>query len=96
MVTVPKKRDVAGIIEGVVRELWGWSPNPPAKRLTIEQQLASIRDELGFSFRVRGYNAKSIEVRETRDGKHGLVVECIVNGAVCVRSYEPHPNNEEA
>lgn len=95
MVTVAKKKDVAGIIESVVRQNWGWSPQPPSKRLTIEQQLGMIREELAFEFRSRGYVAQSIEARETRDGKHGLVVECIVSGAVHVKQYEPHENNLE-
>lgn len=93
MVTAASKKDVGAIIESVVRQNWGWSPS--AKRLTIEQQLAMIREELSFEFRSRGYAVQRIEVRETRDGKHGLVVECIVSGAVHVKQYEPHENNQE-
>lgn len=94
MVTVAKKKDVSGIIEGVVQQLWGWSPNPPARRLTIEQQLGAIKQELDFEFKSRGYAVQSVVVRETKDGSHGLVVDCIVSGAVYVKQYEPHPNNE--
>lgn len=95
MVTARTNRKSAkSIIEGVVNQLWGWSPNPPAKRLSIEQQMNAIRSELEYEFRSRGHAVQSVEVRESRDGKRGLVVECIVSGAVTISTFEPHFNNE--
>lgn len=85
-------KSVERVIADVVGELWGWHPN--GKTLTPEQQLGCVREELGHQLRAHGHKASSQEVRESKDGTHGLVVEVIANGAVYIKAFPPASRSE--
>lgn len=88
-------RTVPEVIKIAVAELWSSGWHPRGRMLTPEQQLGTLRDELGYQFKTRGLPVEDLRIEEAHhDGQeHGLRVACRCRGVYFIESFPPSPRS---
>jgi hypothetical protein len=79
------------LIDEAARQSWGW--NPAGKRLTDEQRLNVVRDDIDYRLRDRFRDrVKALECYVDHNG--ALVVSVIVDGEAINAQYDKPPSPE--